>query len=141
MVQKDLLGYPSTFGVGKYKVKNLNPNIILLRLGLTVVSVKRVLTTLQIKVESKFNMRQQCNGASRKSIWLLSQKYYILKGECSWADILGISSLYLPKPQNFIIPTEMWYLIRNSRNQILHKAMENNRNSTERQQKFQSEGM
>lgn len=37
-----------------------------------------------------------------------------------------------PNPSNFTIPTEMWYLIRNSRNQILHKAMENskdNRNS------------
>lgn len=37
-----------------------------------------------------------------------------------------------PHPSNFTTPTEMWYLIRNSRNQILHKAMENskdNRNS------------
>lgn len=35
-------------------------------------------------------------------------------------------------PSNFVIPTEMWYLIRNSRNKILHKARENskdNRNS------------
>lgn len=30
-------------------------------------------------------------------------------------------------PSNFITPTEMWYLVRNSRNQILHKAMESSK--------------